>query len=46
MATGKKSKGAASGRGTRQKLSAAESLKRMKEFGKRKEQFIASVRVT
>jgi len=32
------------GRSSRKKLSAEESLKRVREFGKRKEQFVASVR--
>lgn len=42
MAKGKKQgKGVAAGRA---KLTAEESLKRMQEFAKRKEQFVASVR--
>jgi hypothetical protein len=40
----KKSKNASSQPTNRVKLSAAESLKRLQEFSKRKENFVASVR--
>jgi len=40
----KRKKGPTSGRAQRVKLSAEESLKRMEEFPKRKERFIAAVR--
>jgi hypothetical protein len=40
----KRKKRVPSGRAGRMKLSAAESLKRMQEFSKRKERFIAAVR--
>jgi hypothetical protein len=45
MAKGKKQgKGASAKRAERAKLTAEESLKRMQDFSKRKEDFIASVR--
>jgi hypothetical protein len=45
MAKGKRQgKGLPAGRGERVKLTAEESLKRMEEFAKRKEKFIAAVR--
>jgi hypothetical protein len=44
MAKGKKNKDLPTERAKRQKLSAEESLKRMREFAKRKERFIATVR--
>ena len=44
MAKKKVKANAADGRPRRRKLSAAESLQRMKEFDKRKEAFIAALR--
>jgi hypothetical protein len=44
MAKGKKSKDLPAERAERKKLSAEESLKRMREFAKRKERFVAAVR--
>jgi hypothetical protein len=45
MAKGKKAgKNAATGRAVRVKLTPEESLKRMQEFSKRKERFVAAVR--
>ena len=45
MAKGKKrTKGAATERADRVRLTAEESLKRMEEFAKRKESFVAAVR--
>ena len=45
MAKGKKrGKGLPAERAERAKLTAAESLKRLQEFGKRKEHFVAAVR--
>lgn len=44
MAKVKKSGKSSAGRADRIKLTAAESLKRMQEFAKRKEQFVAAVR--
>ena len=47
MAKGKKrAKGLPARRAGRAKLTAEESLKRMEEFDKRKERFVASVQVT
>lgn len=43
MAKGKKTKNLPSERAERKKLSAEESLKRMREFAKRREPFIAAV---
>ena len=45
MAKGKKQgKGPPAARAGRAKLTAEESLKRLEEFGKRKERFVASIR--
>ncbi len=44
MAKGKKTKNLPGERAERKKLSAEESLKRMREFAKRKERFVAAVR--